>query len=118
MQRNIQVVARNMKQVSNKSALKEIQNYQKLLREANVRFDSIILFGSQAMGTSKSHSDIDICVVSKDFGKNRHSERVALLKISNNTTIDIEPHPYHPNDLTNKWDPLASEIRKNGVVVS
>jgi len=102
----------------NKKIVKEIKIYKQLLEDAQVNFDSLIVFGSQAKGKAKSSSDIDLCVVSKDFGKDRYSERVKLMHISNDETIDIEPHPYHPEDLANKWDSLASEIRKYGLSVS
>ena len=73
------------------------------------------IFGSYSKGTAKPWSDIDLCVVSKQFGQNRHTERVWLMKLRDMQTLDIEPHPYHPKDLADKWDPLAQEIRKYGI---
>lgn len=102
----------------NKKIIEEVKIYKRLLKNAQINFDSLIVFGSQAKGKVKLHSNIDLCVVSKDFGKDRYSERVKLMLISNDDTIDIEPHPYHPDDLANIWDSLASEIRKYGLSVS
>jgi len=57
-------------------------------------------------------------VVSKDFGHDRYTERLKLMHLTNDETINIEPHPYHPNDLKDKWDSLAVEIMKYGVKFS
>ena len=108
---------KNMQTKLNKKTIREVGKYRQLLKNARVNFDSLIVFGSQAKGIAKSHSDIDLCVVSKDFGRDRYSERVGLMHITDDETIDIEPHPYHPNDLKDNWDPLAFEIQKYGVVV-
>lgn len=95
----------------------EVKEYKKLLHEANILFEKVILFGSQVKGTAKPYSDIDLCVVSSSFGKDHHSELVKLMRLTNGDTINIEPHPFHPADLADKWNPLASEINKYGVSV-
>ncbi|MDA1079980.1 MAG: nucleotidyltransferase domain-containing protein [bacterium] len=95
----------------------EISAYKKLLKEAKVPVEAVILFGSQVRGTAKPYSDIDLCVVSSQFGKNHHDELVALLRLTNADTSSIEPHPFHPSDLADMWNPLASEIKKFGISV-
>ncbi|MEA3355081.1 MAG: nucleotidyltransferase domain-containing protein [Patescibacteria group bacterium] len=90
--------------------------YAARLKKAGIIPNSLIVFGSHAKGTNKPFSDIDVCVVSKKFGKNRHTEMVRLLHLTDDKTMDIEPHPYHPSDLKNKWDPLAAEILRYGIV--
>jgi predicted nucleotidyltransferase len=96
---------------------REIDTYKKKLAQEKLKYESVILFGSQAKGTANSSSDIDLCIVSANFGKNRYDERVKLMKMTSGGTINIEPHPYHPLDLANPWDPLAAEIKKYGIVV-
>jgi len=93
----------------------EINLYAERLRHNGLPIERLIIFGSYTKGTAKPWSDIDLCVVSKRFGKNRHTERVWLMKLRDLKTLDIEPHPYHPRDLADKWDPLAQEIRKYGI---
>jgi len=88
--------------------------YQVLVREG-LPVEKIILFGSYAKGNPKPFSDIDLCVVSKKFGKNGYDEMVYLKKLTTQVDSMIEPHPYHPKDLKEKWDPLAYEIRKHGI---
>ena len=87
------------------------------VKQAGIPINAAYVFGSQAKGTAQPWSDIDVCVVSKTFGHNRYDERLKLLKLTDQRTIDIEPHPYSPDDLKFALDPLASEIRKFGIAV-
>ena len=105
--------------MAQKSILKDkpeilIKKYYQRLLEKGIKVEKIILFGSYAKGSAKEWSDLDLCVVSKDFGKDPHDELVMLMKLTSGIDEMIEPHPYHPNDLKDKWDPLAVEIRKHG----
>lgn len=94
-----------------------IRKYQRLLLKAGIPVERIILFGSYAKGTAHTWSDLDLCVVSPQFGKHPFDEGVKLMTIRTNDLLDIEPHPFSPEDLADKYDPLASEIRKYGIRV-
>lgn len=72
------------------------------------------LFGSYAKGKVKSYSDIDICIVSPDFGKDLIDEMVRLRQISRSVDNRIEPLPFGIDDMNNPYDPLAAEIRRFG----
>jgi predicted nucleotidyltransferase len=74
------------------------------------------MFGSFAKGKEKNYSDLDLCVVSPAFGKDTHKELVNLMILAGKVDDMIEPHPYHPKDLKDKWDPLAYQIKKTGKV--
>jgi predicted nucleotidyltransferase len=105
--------------MAQKSILKDepeilIKKYYQLLVQKGIKVEKIVLFGSYAKGSAKAWSDLDLCVVSKNFGKDPHDELVMLMKLTSDIDDMIEPHPYHPNDLKDKWDPLAAEIRKHG----
>lgn len=91
-----------------------LQKYRAVLLREGIPVKQMILFGSYAKGTAKPWSDLDICVVSPAFGKNSYDERVKLAKLTLGVDTMIEPHPYHPRDLANPYDPLAAEIRRNG----
>lgn len=101
----------------NPKVIKEIKDYGKLLKTKNVKVEKLILFGSYAKGTQKPWSDIDLCVVSPQFGKNRFEERVKLMKLTIGIGKNIEPHPYSLQDLKDKWNPLAVEIKKYGIEI-
>ena len=94
-----------------------IKKYYQILKKEHIPVKKIILFGSYAKGTARPWSDVDICVVSKSFGKKPFDEMVFLKQLT--TTVDsmIEPHPFHPNDLLDKYDPLAAEIRTHGITI-
>ena len=96
-----------------------VHQYGLMLQSEGIPYTRLIVFGSQVKGSAHSWSDIDVCVVSDRFGKDRHTERVKLMHARrNDVLLDIEPHPYHPNDLEDKYDPLASEIRTYGIQVA
>ena len=103
------------KTILNSKQKNEINIYADRLRQNGLPIDRLIIFGFYYKRTAKPWSDIDLCVVSRRFGVNRHTERVWLMKLRDVKTLDIEPHPYNPKDLADKWDPLAQEIRKYGI---
>lgn len=91
-----------------------IRKYKKVLEKHGIPIDRMILFGSYAIGCPKPWSDVDICVVSKIFGKNGYDEMVRLMKLTSEVDDMIEPHPYNPGDLLDPYDSLAMEIRRSG----
>lgn len=95
----------------------KVQQYCRALRQAKVPFQQTIVFGSRAKGTAHSASDIDVAVVSDSFGRSYDEELSRLLKLRGLNLLEIEPHPFHPDDLNNRWSTLASEIRKYGIPV-
>lgn len=105
------------KSILNDTPINLIKKYKKILTENNIPVEKIILFGSYAKGKQKSWSDVDICVVSKIFGRNGFNEMVRLKKLTGEADSMLEPHPYHPKNLEDPFDPLAHEIRKYGKVV-
>jgi len=94
-----------------------IVRYHQALRDAGIPVEKLILFGSYARGTARQWSDIDLCVVSQTFGKNRHDERIVLMGLTHKIDPMIEPHPYNSKDLQDPYDPIAAEIRKYGKVI-
>lgn len=98
--------------------IEKIKGYLSVLKQSGLVVDKAILFGSAAKGNQKPWSDYDLCIVSRQFGRNRFEERVRLMKLVPSGKERIEPHPYHPKDLREKYDPLAAEIRKNGIIIS
>lgn len=101
-----------------KTIIKKINLYKTALKSSNINVTRLILFGSQAKGTARYGSDIDLAVVSPSFGKDRHQERLKLMRLCDQKTIEIEPHPFHPNDLKERWSTMADEIRTYGQVIT
>ncbi|OGG26428.1 hypothetical protein A2960_06135 [Candidatus Gottesmanbacteria bacterium RIFCSPLOWO2_01_FULL_39_12b] len=94
-----------------------IKEYKKVLKKSGIPVEKMILFGSYAKGNAKSWSDLDLCVVSKTFGKDYYDEMVMLKTLASDIESMIEPHPYNPKDLNDPFDALAYEIKKTGKVV-
>lgn len=94
-----------------------ITTYRRSIQTLGIPVKKMILFGSYAKGTAKPWSDVDVCVVSDQFGKDYHAELVSLLHLTSSIDAVIEPHPFHPKDLEDPLDPLAHEIRTTGKVV-
>jgi uncharacterized protein len=95
-----------------------VSDYAKALRRQNVPFDQIVLFGSHAQGTQREGSDIDICIVSPLFGDDYHKALVSLMHATLDIDGNLDVVPYTPQDLADKYDPLAHEIRTHGKVMN
>ena len=78
--------------------------------------EKIILYGSRASGRHHEYSDIDVAVVSPDFGKDRFCEGVMLFKVACEIDARIEPVPISSESYEkDTWLPLIYEIREKGV---
>lgn len=85
----------------------------------NVQVDVILLFGSQARGNATSESDIDLAVVSKDFGKDRIREGALCNRLAYkiDSTIEVVPLSVKQYLDPNCIFPIVHEIQKNGVAL-
>ena len=97
--------------------LKIIKDYGQLLKKTGLKIDSLIVYGSHAKGEEKPWSDIDVCIVSSEFGKNWWREESVVARKSVEIDPAIEAVAYSPKDLAEKYDSLADQIRKTGVEV-
>lgn len=65
-----------------KHELNVIHAYLLLLKKKGIKVSKAILFGSYAKGTAKPESDIDIAIVSTQFGRNNIKEMMLLRKLA------------------------------------
>ena len=96
---------------------KIIEIIRKLVNEAlkeNIHISQAVLFGSYAKGTNHEYSDIDVAVVSEDFEGIRLFDNIRLGKPRVNTSVDIETHPYRPEEF-NEDNPFVKEILEYGI---
>lgn len=101
----------------NERVKKEINNFVNLLQKEQIKISQVILFGSFAKGRPKNYSDIDLAVVSPDFGKDTHKEMVFLAHLSWKVSDRIEAIPVAEKNMQMKYHPLVGEIKKYGKVV-
>ncbi|KKP88216.1 MAG: Nucleotidyltransferase [Berkelbacteria bacterium GW2011_GWA2_35_9] len=101
----------------NKLVLAKAKKYRNLLEANGVNISAFYIFGSHAQGTAKPWSDIDIGVVSPDFTQDRITEGVKLDLLGDAIDSSIEPHPFLPEEFSDKYYPLAQEIKKTGIKI-
>jgi len=97
---------------------KDIRNiaaeFKIALKKAGIRASKLILFGSYAGGRPHPWSDIDLCVVSAQFGRKYYDEMLRVAKLGKKVNYLIEAHPMNPRDLRSGNHPMADEIKKRG----
>ena len=97
-------------------ALKVIKKFVKVLKQEGIAIDHVILYGSHARGNARADSDIDVAVVSKNFGKDPIEEGMTLFRLAGKIDPRLEPVPI-PVKIYKKdtWIPLIYEIREKGI---
>lgn len=96
--------------------IKTIKKFIRALEHEGISVERVILYGSYAKGKARADSDIDVAVVSKDFGKDRVEEGMSLFRIAGGIDSRLEPVPFSLKQYENDtWVPLIYEIKKYGV---
>lgn len=95
----------------------EIKEFERSIQRAGIKITGVYVFGSYAKGNVRPQSDIDVAVISPDFGRDRQGERVNLMSISQKINTAIEPHPFSPEDFNDLYYPLSREIKKTGIKI-
>lgn len=101
-----------------KEYLDLVKTYVEKLKDGGLPVEEAFIFGSTVKGNSNKWSDIDTCIVSKAFGEDRLKNRVFLMRKADEISYLIEPHPFSPEDFRDKYNTLASEVKKWGVKVA
>jgi len=93
------------------------KKYLEEVRRLGINVDKAYLFGSYAKGKFWEGSDLDICVISNAFGKDYHRDKMLLNKAALRVNPLIEPVAYSPEDFANKYDSLADEVKRFGILL-
>ena len=97
-------------------AVKVIKKFVEKLKREGISIDHVILYGSYASGRMRPDSDIDVAVISRNFGKDRVEEGMNLFRIAGKIDSRIAPVPISTKVYENDtWIPLIYEIREKGV---
>ena len=79
--------------------------------------DAIVyLFGSFARDDANANSDIDLAVISKEFGKDISEDYGMLAVLAYHINPDIEAYPIVYEDWVDAT-PFTNEVRKDGVLL-
>jgi len=105
------------RQTTSSNIKNKLIKFKQTLEQSGIAVDRMYLFGSQAKGNATKESDIDVCVISSDFGKNYFAEEVTLSLIANKIDPYIEPHPLNLKDFNNKYHTFSQEVRQHGQII-
>ena len=93
-----------------------ILRFVNVLTMKGIRVEKVILYGSYASGKIHAGSDLDVAIVSPDFGKDRFEEGKMLLQLAWRVDPRISPIPISSESYErDTWIPLIYEIRKKGI---
>lgn len=97
------------------SVRKKVEDYLNHLLEQGLTIQSAFIFGSQIKGRTHEWSDIDICIVSPDFG-HQNDPLTFLWRALRREDVKagIEPVGFHPDDFVDDF-PVVNEILRHGV---
>jgi len=95
-----------------------IKRFVNALTKRGIWVKKAVLYGSYATGKVHAGSDIDIAIISPDFGWDRFEEGKLLMQIAWRIDPRIEPIPISSESYEkDTWIPLIYEIRQKGVEV-
>lgn len=97
-------------------AVKIIRRFVSALRREGFAVEKVVLYGSYAANRARPDSDIDVAIVSGDFGVDKVEEGMSLFRIAGKIDSRLEPVPISRQAFENDlWVPLIHEIRVNGI---
>ncbi len=95
-----------------------IVRFLNVLTSKGIRVEKAVLYGSYASGNIHSGSDLDVAIISPDFGKDRFEEGKILLQLAWRVDPRIEPVPISSGSYEkDTWIPLIYEIRRKGIEI-
>ncbi len=95
-----------------------ILRFMNALTARGIRIERVVLYGSYVSGAPHAGSDLDLAIVSPDFGRDRFEEGKLLRRIAWRIDPRIEPIPVSSNSYEeDTWLPLIDEIRKTGIEI-
>ncbi len=101
-----------------KKVIKIASKFVKAIQEKGVRVEEVFIYGSWAKYKATKKSDIDIAIISPDFGKDRYEESKMLRQIAWKIDTRLEPIPISKESFSkNDWIPLIYEIKKTGIPI-
>jgi predicted nucleotidyltransferase len=96
--------------------VKIVRKFIYALKRTGIQVDKVILYGSYKDGRQRKDSDIDVAIISREFGIDPVEEGMNLFRIAGKVDSRIEPVPISIDSYQNDtWIPLIYEIRENGM---
>ena len=96
-----------------------VERFVAMVASRGVHVEKALLYGSVAVGRQTTDSDLDIAVVSSDFGRDRFNEGKMLMQIAWRIDPRLHPVPVSTDSfLHDTWIPLIHEIRMHGIEIT
>jgi predicted nucleotidyltransferase len=92
-----------------------VKRYRIQLEKMGIRPTRVLLYGSQASGTAQEGSDIDLIVISGDWKKYNHRQRLELLGIAAARILEpVQAQGFTPSEINKKqimpfWEQVMNE---------
>ncbi len=101
-----------------RTVMRSVKKYVAELKAAGIKIDRAVLFGSYATKQNTKDSDIDVAIISRDFGKNPIEENKFLFLKTIGINTRIEPRAISLRDFENGDDsPLIFNIKHSSIKV-
>jgi len=99
------------------AVLKILSRFKKALESKGTKINKMILFGSYAIGKYKEGSDIDVIVISEDFGGKGYWERIDILSDAIYEVFEpIEAVAMTPEEWEKKESPVVDYVKDGEVI--
>ena len=80
-----------------------VKRYRNQLEKMGIRPTRVLLYGSQAAGTAREGSDIDLIVISGDWEKYNQRQRLELLGIGAARILEpVQAQGFTPSEIRSK----------------
>lgn len=100
------------------AVIKALKQFGKALESHGVQVEHLILFGSQATGTAREDSDIDVVVISSSFAGKGYWERIDVLSEAiYQVFAPIEATAFTPEEWEAR-DSLIFDYARDGILVA
>jgi predicted nucleotidyltransferase len=92
-----------------------VKRYRTQLQKMGIRPTRVLLYGSQAAGTAREGSDIDLIIISGDWKKYNHRQRLELLGIAAARILEpVQAQGFTPSEIRSKkvtsfWQQVIKE---------
>ena len=95
------------------TVLKLVSDFLQTLQRSDIRLEQAYLYGSHAEGRARPDSDIDVALVSDDFGDWLEDHRRIVDALLSND-VRIEAVRFRPEEFRDE-NPLVWEIKTKGI---
>lgn len=95
-----------------------VKRYRMQLQKMGIRPTRVLLYGSQASGTAREGSDIDLIIISGDWKKYNHRQRLELLGIAAARILEpVQAQGFTPNEIKQKQiTPFLEQVMKEQAI--